>query len=237
MQRRELIVQPLDRAPDVLLHGLLGHHLRRPASHQHPPPDASAFPVILPDAPKRNQSWSSRAPQLEASRSTAARKFRSKDFASGLRDVGLASNTGRHDGRRDLEFGSGTPYFWISRASPSGKSRCLLRPYVNSILFFRLGNELRSRLSRRRPYKTRFSYFSSSPLVRMTQSTKRSREMRKRESRFAPSTIRRIVFTFATDSGRTFDACRACVLFFAQLRRVNLLSPSRRRRKEEEEVG
>lgn len=57
VQRGELIIQSLDRAPDVLLHGLLGDHLRRSASHQHTPPGASALPVILPDAPKRNQSY------------------------------------------------------------------------------------------------------------------------------------------------------------------------------------
>lgn len=52
VQRGKLIVEPLDRAPDVLLHGFLRDHLGRPSSsYQDCPARASAFPVILPDGP------------------------------------------------------------------------------------------------------------------------------------------------------------------------------------------
>lgn len=53
MQRGKLIIEPLNRPSDVLLHGFLRDHLRRPTPQQGTPSCSSPFSVILPDIPNK----------------------------------------------------------------------------------------------------------------------------------------------------------------------------------------
>jgi len=107
MQRGKLIVQSLDRSPDVLLHGFLRDHLRRPCSpHQDSSARASALSVILPDGPNeikfiRVSPIAQNIAFVVPIGGVASRESRRKGFESRLRlaDDGYSNREEQEEGR------------------------------------------------------------------------------------------------------------------------------------------